>query len=145
MPCSALRLIALWPCWRARSRSAVISWPPRPPPRRLGTTAIVSSGVSSSTKPKPGALAGKSRYQAAPIGPASQATRPAPIVDVPRDRKVGIRVQPPVVGVLQHVTEETDVLWPGLADHDVEFKPRSLERVILRKACKKVLPAASSR
>jgi len=50
-----------------------------------------------------------------------------------------------VIGVLEHVAEETDVLWPGLADHRVEFKPRSLERVILRKPGKKVLPAASSR
>jgi hypothetical protein len=35
-------------------------------------------------------------------------------------------------------------LWPGLADHKVEFKRQSLERVILRKAGKNVLPAASS-
>src|SRR5882724_11907957 len=116
MPCSALRLIALCPCWRARASRAVISSPPRPPPRRLGTTASVSSGVCSSTNPKPGALAGKRRYQAAPTGPAS-------VVDVPRHREVGIRVQPPVVGVLQHVAEETDVLRPGLADHGLEFKP----------------------
>jgi hypothetical protein len=50
-----------------------------------------------------------------------------------------------VVGVLQHVAEETDVLRPGLADHGLEFKPLSLKRVILGKPGKKVLPAASSR
>jgi hypothetical protein len=50
-----------------------------------------------------------------------------------------------VVRVLQHVAEETDVLRPGLAYHNVEFKWQSLEGVILRKAGKKVLPAASSR
>jgi hypothetical protein len=50
-----------------------------------------------------------------------------------------------VVGVLQHVAKEAHILWPGLSDHDIEFKPLSLERVILRKACKKGLPTASSR
>jgi len=52
--------------------------PPAPLPRRLGTTAIVSSGVFSSTKPKPGSSAVKSRYHAAPYecGP-STATTPA--------------------------------------------------------------------
>jgi hypothetical protein len=47
--------------------------------------------------------------------------------------------------VLQHVAEETNVLWPGLADHETEFTGRSLERVIPRKACKNILAAASSR
>ena len=36
-----------------------------PRPRRLGTTAIASSGVSSSTNPYPGCSLRKSRYQAA--------------------------------------------------------------------------------
>ena len=51
-----------------------------PLPRRLGTTAIVSSGVCSSKKPKPGALAGKSRYQAAPyaFGPTKAITPASP-------------------------------------------------------------------
>ena len=123
MPCSALRLIALWPSCRARSSRAVISCPPRPPPRRLGTTAIVSSGVSLVDE----AEAGRARREEpVPRGadrpglPGHEAgiAGPAPVVDVPGDREVGIRVQPPVIGVLQHVAEETNVLWPGLADHD---------------------------
>ena len=67
-----------------------------PWPRRLGTTAIVSSGVSSSTKPKPGAAAGKSRYHAAPYacrpvgGDHARVARPAPVLDVAGDRQVRI-------------------------------------------------------
>ena len=42
-----------------------------------------------------------------------------------------------MVGVLEHVAEEADVLRPGLADHVSESKRDSLERVILCKPCKK--------
>ena len=53
-PRSAARLTARWPSAFARSYSAFRSASPMPPPRRLGTTAIASSGVSSSTNPYPG-------------------------------------------------------------------------------------------
>src|SRR5262249_54231394 len=43
--------------------------------------------------------------------------RPPPVVHVARDGKVGIRVQPPVIRVLQHVAQEPNVLRPSLADH----------------------------
>jgi len=42
-----------------------------------GRPSIKPSGMEDATKPKPGALAGKRRYQAAPTGPASHATSPA--------------------------------------------------------------------
>ena len=46
--------------------------------RAAGTTAIVTSGVASSMKPKPASRSGKRRYQAAPTGPdGSTATTPA--------------------------------------------------------------------
>jgi hypothetical protein len=71
--------------------------------------------------------------------------RTTPVVHVPGDRLVGILVETPVVGVLEHVAEEADVLWPGLADHVSESKRDSLERVILCEPRKKVPRPASPR
>src|SRR5437764_530710 len=48
---STLRLIDAYPSARARTISAASSSDPAPDPRLLGTTAIESSGVSSSTNP----------------------------------------------------------------------------------------------
>src|SRR5205085_3653827 len=46
---------------------------------------------------------------------------PPPARHVPRDGQVGALVDPPEVGVAEHVAEEPDVLRTGRADHSTRI------------------------
>src|SRR5207248_1740518 len=55
---------------------------------------------------------------------------PAPVVHVAGDGQVRILVQAPVVGVLEHVAEETDVLRPRPANHAEQSTTRWNARTV---------------
>ena len=102
---------------------------PAPCPRRAGTTAIASSGVSSSTNPRPGWSRGEEAHPGgadavhALLGDEREVAGAAPALHVARERILGLEgvVRAPVERVDEHVAQEPDVLDVALADRSLDL------------------------